>query len=210
MVECIKQHESEKPFMLFTNSHIKNMIGDKVIINDLNEFIDIVSYNLTNNTVIGFWDTELAYISLQDTNVWFYTIHAIFKIIKAKSKVVIYNFKLYDVAVAKSKDLTYGLIPVFYTAYFKCFEPYIGKDITLRTFQREKIKLLYTFFLPWFYLKGTSENFRFNVEDTVHNLRKAFGSHLIWFTIRLKLMAFKTNFLLLLKSIKCKIISKGV
>ncbi len=204
MVECIKQHASERPLMLFTNSHIQNMIDDKKIIDNLNEFTDIVSYNLTNNTIIGFWDTELSYIPIQDTNVWFYTVQAIFKIIKAKSKVIIYNFKLYDVAVPKNKDLTYGLIPVFYTAYLKCFEPYIGKDINFYTFQQEKMKLLYTFFLQWFCWKETSTNFRFNAEDTVQNLRKAFGSHLVWFTIRLKLMILITKTRSLLKSIKNK------
>jgi hypothetical protein len=140
---------------------------------------------------VGFWNTELQTITQNDTAIWFWGIHAIFRIINAKKNVIIYNFELYTVAVPKSKDLTYGLIKVFYTAYFKCYTPYIGNEIKQSTYRQERKKLLYTFFLPWLMNKEVSTNFRFSTDDTIQNLRKAYGSPLIVFSFLLKLKVMK-------------------
>lgn len=198
MVDCIKKNESDRPFILFSNSHLNLKENDTIHIDNLDLFVRTASYNITDNAIIGFWDTELPSITSQDTTTWFYGIHAIFKIIKTKSNVIIYNFELYTVAIAKNKDLTYGLIPVFYTAYLKCYDQYIGKEIKLSTYKQEKRKLLYNFFLLWFLNKEISTNFRFSPEDTVQNLRKAYDSPLILFRVLLKLKVLKKKVCFLL------------
>ena len=189
MVECIKKNELDRPFILFSNEIASCDKNDTVCIDNLDQLVKNVSYNLTNDTVLGFWESELSFI--QNVNAWFWTIRAIFKIINIKSKLVIYNFELYSVALVKNKDLTYGLIPVFYTEYLKCYEPYIGKEIKLRTYRQEKGRLLYGFFLLWLFVKETSNNYRFSSDDNVQNLRKAYGSPLILFSILLKLKVLK-------------------
>lgn len=198
MVESIKLNASEKPFILFSNTHLTSN-EDSIKVDNLDQFVRIVSYNLTNDTVVGFWDNELPSITLKDTSTWFWGIHAILKIVNLKKNVIIYNFELYTVAVPKNKDLTYGLIKVFYKAYFKCFEPYIGKEIQNTTYQKERRKLLYTFFLLWFVNKDTSTNFRFSQDDTIQNLRIAYDSPLLLFSILLKLKVLKKKIGILLR-----------
>jgi glycosyltransferase involved in cell wall biosynthesis len=202
MVDCIKVNVIERPFMVFSNGRIGNLASDPVYLESLDQFAEIVSYHVTDDTMVGFWDSELPEISRQDAAEWFWGIHAYFENIKKKTRILIYTFDIFKNTLVKGKNISYGLIRVFYTAYFRCYEPYVGKEIRRSTYHRERRKVLYGFFLPWFLIREISNNYLFSPDDTVKNLRKAYGSPLVLFSFLLGLKIVKNKAASILRSMK--------
>lgn len=185
MLRAVKENCNNRPFLIFSNGNIGR--GSRVLhLVSADELVQTVSINLTWDVIVGYWEDELlTSVPREDVTNWFWTVRSYLRITVAKRRVVIIDHHLFDVSEVRRKNISYGLIDVFYHEYLKCFEPYKGSGVSRRTIQRERHLLLNKFFLRWFILKQAGADYNFSPRDTLENLRLAYGSVLPIFFLRL-------------------------
>jgi len=185
MLAYVQQYERSRPLLVFANGTAKRISESRPHETDLDLYVRMFSYSMTWDAILGFWDTEFATLRHEDIELWFWTIRLVFSLIHEGRQFSVCNERLFRVNEVKNKNLTYGLVEVFYTQYLSCYAPFLGSGITKSTFRSERRRLLYLFFTNWFATKVTSSEYRFSDSDTVEALREAAQSHLIVFSVLL-------------------------
>lgn len=188
LLRVVKETQNQGAHLLFSNGRVTSKDGRLLRFEGIDRFVGLVSYEITWDGLIGFWNHEFSEIvSKEDPEAWFWTLRAILKILEASPAVVVCPTTLFVVRTPAKKDISYGLIKAFYGGYLGCLRPYLGRGLTSSTFQADERKLIYRFFLRWLTRKEVSRRFVFSEEDTVAGLEQAAGRRLIGFRLILGL-----------------------
>jgi glycosyltransferase involved in cell wall biosynthesis len=152
LIEIVKINVDEKPLLFFLNGSIKRSKKDSCVVNNLDAFVRIVSFNSTWIGGFGVWEDD--YNSIKDKfsgcelSLW--QTKVFLEISLHKDKYLIYNTKLFDSINPEKKNLNYGLYKVFYDNYLVIYGKYlVSHDLSEKTFYFLRKDLLFGFFLPW-------------------------------------------------------------
>lgn len=188
LLRVIKASPDQGTHLMFSNGRVAPQQGDQPVFRGIDRFVELVSYEVTWDGVLGFWGQEYTdVVAHEDPEAFFWPLKAILKLLESGKPVRLCSTPLFTVQVPPKKDISYGLVKVFYTAYLDCYRPYLSRGMGASTFKAEERKLLYGFFLRWLTRKEVSKRFIFSEDDTVAALEKAAGRSLVLFRLALAL-----------------------
>jgi abequosyltransferase len=175
IVEVIKDNIVQRPIIFFSNLDIKQGNYHDT---GFNKFIRINSYLSTSILSIGIWKQD--YNNLDNINNAFeYNLPALNllrKCFKLKSSFLVFNSRIFTIQYVKDKG-GYNIVDVFVSKYLGKVlrSEYQNRNISLFTFEFEKIKVLVKFIAPWLKtLKKKNSGFTFGIDGANQKLFKIY------------------------------------
>lgn len=149
MLQTIVQNEVEKNIIFFSNGLLNINHSSKC--NNLNSFVDIVSFYSGWIAAFGIWRED--FITFNDfsrcSNLQLTQVDVLFRLINSNKSVIVYNETLF-ISIPPLKKGGYDLLTVFLDNYlFLLTEQLNNHKIKRETFESEKKKLLLKFICSW-------------------------------------------------------------
>lgn len=175
LISNIEVNLSAKPVIFFTNGMLN---GFKThLCNDLNSFVDKVSYWTTWIGCFGIWKHDFdsfedfsknAHLQLTQTEV-------ILKIVSNNRKVFVNNLILFE-SIATSSKGGYNIYKVFACNYFQILKNYLAKErLSYWTYKKEEIKMINSFLIPWTVrIILEPKKYTFSTDDALRIVLKSF------------------------------------
>ena len=150
LLETITNNIESKNILFFSNGSINNITTLQV--DDLDSFVNIVSYNMTWIACFGIWKSDFEQIEDFNKNAKLHLVQVdiLLRTIALKKYVEINNSNIFNSVSPKSKG-GYNLFEVFGNNYLSILSRYVqNNQLTKKVFDIEKLNLLNKFIFPWF------------------------------------------------------------
>lgn len=166
MINIIRENFDEQNQLVFFNNSIQYQ---KKL--DLNSFMKLISYNITDIQNFGIWKNDFTYDEI-GCNQSLYQIYKFMDVNKRKKETVLisnnYGYRQYN----KTKDLSYGLYNVFYINYLSIFKDSLLENrISNDCYYYLKKDIILNFFAYWIAnAKINSDNYVLSKNENIESL----------------------------------------
>lgn len=150
ILQTIEENKESKNILFYSNGVLR--IQNKLLCENLNSFVDHVSFYSTWIGAFGIWKEDFNKLDNfnRRSDLYLTQVDVLYRLINT-GKSVIVNNEILGILVTPLKRGGYDLLGVFMDNYFFLLEEqFINKNISDVVFESEKKKLLYYFIRPWF------------------------------------------------------------
>ena len=153
IVKTIQDNLESRKILFFSNGSIKNITT--CLVENLDLFIKIASYNITWIASFGIWKSDFEQIEDFNKNAKLQLVQVdiLLRLIDKKKQVYINNCNIFNSVISKSVG-GYNIFKVFVENYLTLLRFYVYQGtISQETFKLEKKKLLYKYLYPRYRMK---------------------------------------------------------
>ncbi len=147
MLEVAEKYADTRPQIYFLNSG--RLQPEQKEIKSLDEYISVISYNLTSIAPLAIWDDDCNDLNIFSEKAFTRMAQVYFEIsnFEKRRNAIIYDNAILTAIEPQKKDLTYGVFQVFYTTFTGILREYVeaGK-ISEECYQKVRKDLLLEFF----------------------------------------------------------------
>ncbi len=151
ILDIVSVNQKEVPLLFFLNGSGK-LPEESVVCSTFDELVYSTSYFTTWIGGFGIWESDLKNIDdefeLCNTQLW--QTYKFFSCFERNQKALISNKKIFESLSVKKKDISYGIVKIFYNNFLHILNTYLnyGK-ISQQTFEWQKKELLFNFFTEY-------------------------------------------------------------
>ena len=161
MLFFIEENIETKPILFFSNN--KNKDVDFIRIQNMDDFLKKVSFHSTWIGSFGIWKTD--YDNLKDfsrySNLKLTQVDVLYRFIAMNKTIIIIYKELFE-GMKVRKFGGYNIAQVFGENYLYLLKPYLNNgDIKLKTFKKEKKRLLLMHIIPFYFNLKKNKNYFF-------------------------------------------------
>lgn len=148
-------------------------------------FAEKVSYMLTWIGAFSLWDYDCENISedIQDTELLLWQVRKIMDMAVKYRNIIVCNKRIMHNVPVPNKDVSYGLVKVFYYNFFQIIDRYVrGGELGILTRNRMEKDMLYSFFSLWcaeFEIDGKNRKYE-NGENLLEEIESIYKENEYW------------------------------
>jgi len=213
ILNVVKKALDEKPVLFFANGNSKQK---KRISSfpSFEEFFKNASFHVTWIGSFGIWRSDYERINdfNRASNLNLIQVDVLFRLFEWNKKSVIDN-NIYFISITPPKKGGYDLITVFADNYFQLLKvPVTRGDLSIKSYNREKKKMLVKFFIPWLIrCEVEHDKYHFGITDWGKRLQRYYTGVFRFYLIYFKFMKFcyKIYYLLYKKKKTTAVVTGG-
>jgi len=182
IVKNINENKSDRKTLFFSNGLLKT--SDHVICNNLDSFVETVSYISTWGGAFGIWKEDFNHFENfnRHSDLLLPQVDVLFRLINSGRSVLINNDKLF-LSVDPSRKGGYDLLTIFLDNYTFLLNEQVEKNsLSSRILTSEKRKLLLKLILPWLVsIRLNPNTYYFEYENWLYRIFHSYRHDLLTF-----------------------------